>query len=126
MTHAAQCGWHCDQIDDECDCGSARPATIAWAKREAQAARDNLDIAEARFQRAREQVEKTARDRIASARQAMNSAEQEWWNSKNGIRSSTYEGRARTDELRAKAFEAKATYDAEVRLIVAEGLGEVL
>jgi len=27
MSHNAQCGWHCDQYDWECDCGELRPQT---------------------------------------------------------------------------------------------------
>jgi hypothetical protein len=54
--HAGQCSWHCDQYEQECDCGAARPATVHWAEREVSAARsalgwanDRLAIAEARL-----------------------------------------------------------------------------
>ena len=44
--HSAQCGWHCDQYDWECDCGVSRPATPGWAEREVIAAEDAVRSAE--------------------------------------------------------------------------------
>lgn len=45
--HAPQCGWHCDQRPDECDCGVSRPATVAWAQTEVSAARYRVEQATA-------------------------------------------------------------------------------
>ena len=54
--HAAQCSWHCDQYEHECDCGVSRPATIMWAQAEESAAREavfraneRLAVAQARL-----------------------------------------------------------------------------
>jgi len=56
-SHAAQCAWHCDQYEHECNCGYKRPATLLWAQSEVSSARDavqrageHLAIAEARLQ----------------------------------------------------------------------------
>jgi gamma-glutamylcysteine synthetase len=47
--HAGQCSWHCDQYEQECDCGAARPATIDWAEREVSAVRSALGRANERL-----------------------------------------------------------------------------
>lgn len=47
MFHAPQCGWHCDQVPNECDCGLLSPATTAWAQREFSAAQHRVEHAQA-------------------------------------------------------------------------------
>jgi hypothetical protein len=56
LCHAGQCDWHHDQYDHECDCGSTRPATVAWAKREVDASRHALDRAQRRLRSAEQRL----------------------------------------------------------------------
>jgi len=68
--HAAQCQWHCDQYESECDCGVSRPATIMWAQAEESAAREAVFWANERLAVAQARL----RDMTAAAIEAQSAA----------------------------------------------------
>ena len=45
MTHGSQCGWHFDQYEHECDCGTSRPRTRSYIESEINVATMRLELA---------------------------------------------------------------------------------